>query len=158
MKKLLFAILTITLISCSSDEPRNCCTVISLGADIKYEDVNGINLLNSTDDGYDISEIEVFHKIDGEWKKYYEGNLDYPKGILKSEIDGESYLTIFLSNKTNEEDISETKLKFSEGDEDIIKSIIEKKSGNEIVTKIWYNDELKWPTENSSSRQFTIVK
>lgn len=119
--------------------------------------LNGMNLLNPGD-GYEISDIEVFHKVEGEWKRYYEGNFDYPKGISVIAIAGENYLRVFLSNKTNEEDISATKLKFAEGEEDCIESVIEKISGNEIVTKIWYNNELKWSAESNSEARFTIVK
>tara|TARA_B100000953_G_scaffold299842_1_gene301370 strand:- start:1269 stop:1742 length:474 start_codon:yes stop_codon:yes gene_type:complete len=157
MKKLLFAIITIGLISCSSDEPENCCTIISLGTDIKYENEEGLNLVDNSDT-YNVSDIEVFHKIDGEWKRYFEGNLDYPKGLRKTEINGESYLTVFLSSDINEDNISETKLVFENGEEDIIKSVVNKNSGNEIVTKIWYNEDLKWSNQENVEPRFTIIK
>ena len=157
MKKLLFAFIIIGLISCSSDEPENCCTIIALGTDIKYESEEGINLIE-TSNTYNISEIEVFHRKDGEWKRYYEGNLDYPKGLRKTEIGGENYLTVFLSNEINQDNISETKLVFDNGEEDIIKSVVDKSSGNQIVTKIWYNENLKWSKEENVEPRFTIIK
>ena len=157
MKKLLLALLTIILVSCTSDDPENCCTYISLGTDIKYENSEGINLLDGSNT-YNVSEIEVFHRIDGEWERYFEGNLDYPKGLKKIEIDGENYLTVFLSNGVNEDNISGTKLVFDNGEEDIIKSVVDKSSGNQIVTKIWYNEELKWSNEENVEPRFTIVK
>lgn len=157
MKKILFAIVVIGLIACSSDDPENCCTLISLGADIKYENEEGVNLLDDSDI-YEISKIEVYHKMGGEWKRYFEGNLDDPNGLRMTEINEERYLTVFLSNNINDENISETKLVFENGDEDVIKSALKKDSGSEIVTKIWYNGDLKWSNGENVEARFTIVK
>lgn len=66
-------------------------------------------------------------------------------------------LTIIASCTTDEIGYSETKIEFSNSDFDILKTEVDKKNSNEIVTKVWYNDELKWEG-NQTERLIEIVK
>tara|TARA_Y100000815_G_C13091502_1_gene405837 strand:- start:54 stop:524 length:471 start_codon:yes stop_codon:yes gene_type:complete len=147
--------LIMLLLGCSNDE-KDCCTVIDTAISIKYLNAEGENLFEVAN-GYKLSELTVYHNINGVWERYYEGNLDYPKGLNTVETDGGVELIVFPSTNMVENHISETKIQFSESDSDIIKSQIEKSGSTEIVTKVWYNNELKWEN-NQAERAFQIIK
>lgn len=158
MKKLVIVlVLGMIPFSCSNsgDGPISG-VIVDIGVHIKYLDENGNNLLNS---GIDESEINIYHKINKEWVKYYEGNLDYPKGIKIYERENEKYLLLFVSDKVNESNLSETKIEFSNYNEsDIVKSEIDFSNHNMIVRKVWYNDIIKWESTEQTERMFEIVK
>ena len=154
MRKLLITLLIPVIISCSTDDPV-CCTNIDTGISIQYFDLQGQDLLESG--VYSESNIEIYHKIDGEWVRYYEGNLDSPKGISVVEHEAGYYLTLFPSSTLDSENVSETKIEFSETDFDIVKAEIDRSNGNEVVTKVWYNDQLRWEAYDTE-RKFTVIK
>ena len=156
MKRFLFFITIAMLSGCSSDEGRICCTIIDTGVYIKYLTAEGENLLE-IEGGYTISDITVYHKINNEWVKYFEGNLDEPKGLRLVDREDGKYLGVFVSTTTDEEGYSETKLEFSESDYDVIRAEVDKSHSNTIVTKIWYDGELKWES-NLSERTIEVVK
>ena len=157
MKKLvIILVLGMIFISCSKgeDEPMYG-VVVDTSVLIKYLDENGNNLLN---DGINESDINIYHKINNEWVKYYEGNLDYPKGIRIDERENEKYLILFVSIEVNESDLSETKIEFSNYNKsDIVKSEIDFSGNNIIVRKVWYNGDLKWESYDTE-RMFEIIK
>lgn len=155
MKNILILIAVTLIAGCSTDE-RDCCTIIDTGVSIKYLNEEGENLFE-IDGGLNLADINIYHKINNEWVKYFEGNLDYPKGLRTVEREDGTYLVIFPSTAIVENSYSETKIEFSESDSDILKTEVLKKNSNEIVTKVWYNDELKWE-ENQSERIIEIVK
>lgn len=157
MKRISFLLLTLLLFSCTEDEPMLCCTVIDANVAIEYMNAQGENLFE-TPSAPDLSEIDVYHKIDSEWVEYFEGNLDYPKGLRLADIEDQTYLVVFVNLSSGNDNISETKMVFPGGDEDVIRTEINKTGNNSIVTKVWFNDELKWETENRSPRRFTVVK
>jgi hypothetical protein len=158
MKKLILLSVSIFfLLACEKDDPKNCCTVVDIGVSIKYINENEENLFQ-TENALNISDIKVFHKVDSEWEEYFEGNLDNPKGLSELEINGEKFLGISTSIRTDSNHISETKLSFSENDEAIIKTEISKNANNTLVEKVWYNGSLKWEREDNVPRRFTIVK
>ncbi len=109
------------------------------------------------DSGLNESDISIYHRINNNWVKYFEGNLDYPKGIRIVEGGDGKYLMVFPSTKLVENNYSKTKIEFSGTDSDIIKTEIDKSNANEIVTKVWYNDELKWEG-SQSERIFEVIK
>ena len=157
MKKLgTFLIIGIIIVACSSDNGKVCCVNIDTGISIKYLNQNGENLLE-INNGFNISDINIYHKIDNEWVKYFEGNLDYPKGLKTVERENGTYLVVFPSIEIFENNYSETKIEFSQNDSDIIKSEIEISNSNTIVTKVWYNDQLKWEAYQTE-RMFEIIK
>lgn len=159
MKKLvLVLVLGMIVLSCSNgdDEPLNS-VVVDTGVYIKYLDENGNNLLN---DEIDESNINIYHKINNEWVGYYKSNLDYPKGIVVRERDNEKYLVLFVSIIVDGNNISETKIEYSNRNEvDIIKTVIDNNNGNTIVHKVWYNGIMKWEwgPSNQTDRMIEIV-
>ena len=155
MKKILLLIAVTLIASCTTDE-KDCCTIIDTGVSIKYLNEEGENLFEM-DGGLNVADINIYHKIDNEWVKYFEANLDYPKGLRSVEREDGTYLVIFPSTNIVENDYSETKIEFSDTDFDILKTEVDKKNSNEIVTKVWYNEELKWEG-NQTERLIEIVK
>ncbi len=158
MKKTLSLLLIgIFFMSCSSDDDKQCCVVFDTEISIKYLNENGDNVLDMANGGINFTAINVFQKIDNQWVRYSEGSSDYPKGIRIITREDGKYLSVFPSTVTVSNNYSETKLEFSEGYSDIIKTEIDRSSSNTIVTKVWYNDELKWEAYETE-RMFEIVK
>lgn len=157
MKKVLLLVAATLITACSTEKDEKiCCTIIDTEVSIKYINEDGQNLFE-IEDGLTADEITIYHKINDEWIEYYKGNLDHPKGIFVVEREEGSFLKIFPSSTIVEDTYSETKIEFSESDSDVLRTEIEKKNSNEIVTKVWYNDELKWE-RNQSERMFEILK
>ncbi|MDR5589074.1 hypothetical protein [Christiangramia sp. SM2212] len=159
MKKLIVLVCSFFIISCSSNDDTVCClsTVIDNDLNITYVDAEGNNLLEG-EDAITVNVITVFHKINSEWVEYSEANLDAPKGISIFEGNSGKFLRIFVSTKTDNAMISETKMVFDDGDENIFKTLISRESGNIIVTKVWIDNELKWEASDMTARNFTSVK
>lgn len=153
MKKYLVTLLFLLIFSaCSSTD---CCTNYDTAIDVKFVNSQGENLFDLPN-GYSESQIIVYHKVGAQWIQYFVGNLDAPKGILKVELENGTFLRIFPSLTKTGGNFSETKLQFSESDSDIIRTQINKSSGGTFITKVWYNDVLKW--ESGTERSFEIVK
>ncbi|SHF92414.1 hypothetical protein SAMN05444483_103249 [Salegentibacter echinorum] len=159
MKKLvlLLGFVAFFSISCDKDDPSNCCVIMDTGVTIKYVNETGENLLEK-DGALSIKDITLFHKVDSEWEQYFKGNLDIPTGLEEVSMPEGKYLGIATSLDVDENNISETKIRFSETDEDIIKTKLNFSSNNTIVDKVWYNRELKWERTNKNPRNFVIVK
>ena len=111
------------------------------------------------DNGPTESDITIYHRENGVWQKYHQGNLDHPKGIMTLGKGDETYLMVFPSNIIVENNCSETKIEFSDPDlgSDILKAEIDRDNSNEIVTKVWYNGALKWESHHTE-RMFEIIK
>jgi len=155
MKKIiLLLIIGISLTACSNK--NDCCVNIDTGISVKYLNEGGENLFE-IDNGYNESDITIYHKINGEWNEYYEGNLDSPKGITLVDSEDGKYIVIFPSTTFVGNNNSETKIEFSDSDSDIIKTEIDKSNSNTIVTKVWYNDVLEWEAYETE-RMFEIIK
>ncbi|MFD1095558.1 hypothetical protein [Salegentibacter chungangensis] len=155
MKKFtLFLFLTSLLNSCSSES--DCCAIVDTLTWIKYVDEAGSNFLAK--EGITEADIEVYHKINGAWEEYYEGNLDSPKGIALTEREGEIYLRLYPNTNTSEASYSETKLVFKnfEG-ADLIKTKIDRSGNTTRVTEVYYNGELKWQSQEDE-RIFEVIK
>lgn len=156
MKRFLLLITLVSLVGCSSDEGENCCTIIDTGVSIKYLTEEGENLLE-IEEGFTISDITVYHRINKQWVKYFEGNLDHPKGLRIEDREDGKYLKVFVSSTTDDQGYSQTKLEFSDSDFDVIQAAVDKAHNNTILTKVWYNGELKWEG-NQSDRIIEVVK
>ena len=154
MKKIiLLLIIGLSNFACSDD--NDCCLNIDIGIDIKYINTEGQNLFE-IDNGYNESDITIYHKANGEWEEYYESNLDSPKGITVVEGENGKFLSISPSTTLDNNNYSETKIQFSESDFDIIKTEIDKSNSSTILTKVWYNGVLEW--EAYEKRMIEIVK
>ncbi len=155
VKKIItLSIIGFFLTACSHD--KECCMNIDTAISIKYLNKAGENIFDS-DNGVSGSDITVYHRIDDQWIEYFEGNLDYPKGIRTVERTDGTYLVVFPSTELADNDCSETKIQFPWNDSDIIRTKIDKSNSNEIVTKVWYNGRLKWEGFQTE-RMFEIIK
>lgn len=158
MKKVLLLLIPFVLLSCSEEEePMACCTMLDHQVDLKYLNEEGENLLE-TEDPVQLSDIDVYHKIESEWKGYFEGHHDITNSFRIVEIEGEQHLRVFLSLETDENGISETKLVFPGGVEDIIKAEILVDGGLTTVRKLWFKGELKWEAPANAPRRISIVR
>lgn len=155
MKKLLIVLLIPVISACSTDDPGVCCTNIDTSISMQYFNLQGVNLFETG--VYTEANTEVYYKIDGEWVRNYNSNMDAPKGIWVSELEDGIYLTLSPSDVLDANNTSETKIEFSETDFDIIKAEVDRGSNHEIVTKVWYNDVLRWEAYETD-RQFAIIK
>ena len=158
MKRIVsFLLCAFCLCACSSNEDPDCCVVVDIEILIKYVNVDGDNLL---DIGDEIIEpyINLYYKVDGEWVKYYDANMDRSKGIELINTDNGTYLSVFPGIETDENNCSETKIEFSEGDFDVIKTEIDRSGSNIIVTKVWYNEELAWEIGTKTGREIEVVR
>lgn len=157
MKKIFLLVAVLLITGCSTDtEERDCCTNIDTGVSIKYLNEEGENLFEM-DGGLNLTDITIYHKMDNKWIKYYKGNLDSPKGIKTIEREDGTYLVIFPGTSIVENNYSETKIEFSESDFDVLKTEIDKNNSNKVVTKVWYNDELKWEG-NQTERIIEVIR
>lgn len=134
----------------------NCCVNFDVGVDIKYVNETGENLL--VIESIALHDIGVSHKIDGEWKGYFEGHHDLPNSVRIIDRENEKYLKVSLSLETDEDNISETKLVIQGTSEIIIKAEVRVNGGSTVVTKLWNNGELRWEAGDGGERILTIVK
>ena len=109
-------------------------------------------------EGIDEADITVYHRKDQEWVAYFQGNLDHPKGIaIEENSEGEPYLWLSPNTEYFSENLTETKLEFPGGEEDIIRAQFDRSEGNLVCTKVWYNDNLRWEA-NATGRAFEVLK
>lgn len=107
--KLMLSVCAFLLLACSND--NDCCVNIDTSVSIKFLNEAGENLLGRAG-GLNESDITIYYRIDNEWIEYFEGNLDYPKGISTVEGQDGPYLIVFPSNVIVADNYSETKIEF----------------------------------------------
>lgn len=157
MKNLFFLIIIGFLTVSCADKEIDCCVNLDTGISVKYLNENGENLFELGSEGYEESKIKVYHKIGDQWEGYYKNNLDYPKGIRLDEREDGTYLVIFPSTEIVERNYSETKIEFSASESDIIKAEIDQSGSNTMVTRVWYNGDLRWEAYQTE-RMFEVLK
>ena len=143
-------------IATSCKKSLDCCTNVDIGISIRYIDIDSINILNSAN-GLQEDNIKIFHKIEGNWERAFDTNMDLTQGIYVYEREGENYLMLFPSTDFYDGNFSETMIEFSDNDFDIVKTQFDLSNGNLVIQKVWYNDVLKWESYNLE-RSFDIVK
>lgn len=157
LKKILLLITITFFTACSVDKDNpDCCTIIDTKVTIKYVNQEGENLFE-IENGFNQEDVNIYHKINNEWEKFHVEFLDYPRGFMMVEREDGTYLAAFTSRHIVGSGISETRIEFAEDDSDVIRAEIERNGANEKITKVWYNDELKWE-EDQTERMFEIVK
>ena len=156
MNKLITTIIIGLIVCACSSDNSDCCTVIDIGMDIKYVNQAGENLFD-IENGLDIEEIKVYYKIENEWELHYSYNLDSPKGISLIQRGEETYLRLTPSIDIVTDGYSETKIELSSEESDVIRTMIDNSQPNVIVTKVWYNNDLKWEAYEDE-RMFEVVK
>jgi len=123
---------------------------ISRSADISFVDKHGNDLLNPDNpNGFKKQSLKLYYLEEGLKKEVYFPHYDAPRNI-----------DLFCEREFCElrKVVSHTTyLEFEPGVEDIIESEFIKNGGSILVSKIYYNGELKWDID-SGAPAFTIVK
>ncbi len=164
MKKIIFVIIFISLISCQSEEPE-VGVYFSGGSIIEILDAEGNNRLNPNySDPILLENLNLYHLIDGKRELYFDGDMDVPKGmnIYFNEYHKKWVLSVGQNPfDLNEEFISISIVDFGDGSEGIIegqwnKGLNPPSSGAFYVKKVWYNGELVY--EGNSDPIYSIIK
>ena len=123
---------------------------IGRGVHISFVDKNGNDLLNPDyPDSFKEHSFKLYYLEEGLKKEVYFSHYDSPRNIDLTCERELCELSIVLSHTTY--------LEFEPGVEDVIESEFIKNGGAILVSKIYYNGELKWDID-SGSPAFTIVK
>ncbi len=140
-----FLFISLMLFSCNDE--KICCTNIDTYIGIRLVNTQGENILDQPN-GINSTDITILNKKGNEWVEYYADNLDYPKGFMVYDRDGESYLRLFPDGDVFYNNLTETEICYLGQDSDIIKSQIDLSNGNMICTRVWLNGILKWETHD----------
>ncbi|PIB34929.1 hypothetical protein BFP72_05735 [Reichenbachiella sp. 5M10] len=149
---LLSLVLLTTFVACDNNDStsRDCCTNVDTYIDFRIVNLEGENRMEGTDT-WTAEDFEVYDYISNEWKAS-------TNNVMLIERDDENCLRIFASEEIVYNSISETKLVFPNGEEDIIKTELLNPGGGSVVIKLWYNETLLWEATDSKDRFFTISK
>jgi len=181
MKHLIYFSIFVTILLSSCDKTKEQDTQIILGVlidssvDLYYTDSSGNDLLDTLClNHYNKNEIKLLNFIDGEAIEFHESFIDgstsnglyfykredinsyavrimrlYPSSILNKVVSG---------NISRYEMISF--LQLNENETDTVKCEIEQYEGqggfSSVITKVWYNNELKWESKPTDSNR--IIK
>lgn len=160
MKNLFYLFCTL-LLSCSKDNNNVQSSSIDTGILIYLKDINGNNLLNTTN--YKENNIKMFYLINNEVKEYYQSNLDNPRGF-KFLVDDLPIRIALGPNTTETEEFPITYIKWNETDTDTIKCHFRREVGNDgsllQCDKIWFNNKFVWDMSNpqNKDRSINIIK
>lgn len=165
MKILLLTLLSIiSLMSCTSDDSPSA-TDIDIGIILTIKNNDGADLLDpSTANAaiYDSISLMELHN-DGTTQIVNNPNADNPKGfVIITPQDSEEAYYAFGFGPNGEPDNNNqsiTYIKWNYLDTDTIKVQFEFLPNYTRVTKVWFNDVLKWEGNGlTSARKFEIVK
>jgi hypothetical protein len=125
---------------------------------LKILDEEGNDLLDPDHERYlDPSKIKVFYERDGRMIEFIAPHLDMPRNFrVDPPHEFQNNYLMFLVL-----DSEKTVVQWNEKDSDTIHAEFFKYSGSSFllkVTKVFFNDELKWDVESKSRRKFTIIK
>jgi hypothetical protein len=155
---LVFFFLTVWFLTgCETD---SCgCTTYDLNIEVAIEDAAGNDLLDpSTKEYFEAQDIEMFYEIGGKLKTYASTNggapADHPKGFAIRPGDTGYVLDIF-SNPTAGKKVV-TLLRIN-GHPDIKLVTQINGSNGKRIEKLWYNDQLIWPTSGAMGFRKVMV-
>ncbi|HKK46562.1 MAG TPA: hypothetical protein VJ964_13640 [Balneolaceae bacterium] len=155
-----FVALLISGCTTSSNNPNDLNDDVRMN--ISFVDQNGKDLLNPKQK-HAITEqnTDIYYLANGEKKKVFDNNLDHPKHfyIWYAEDLDTYFMTLFPNRafKDNESHSSVTYIKFADGTMDTVK-VKAKKADIWGVTKVWYNQTLRWDISDQQPRKFTIER
>ncbi|GAB3017305.1 hypothetical protein GCM10027051_22590 [Niabella terrae] len=118
-----------------------------------------MDLLNpQNQNAYDTSAIKTYYSKNGTFYEVFEGNLDRPRMFsIYKHPDGRYRIGIGLNiEKTEEYPI--TLIKWSDTDTDTLKGAFYRTPSSILVTKVWFNGELKWEHDSYKEPFFKIIK
>jgi hypothetical protein len=150
---------TAMFFSCDSDDQA---VVVDIDINLTIEDADGNDLLNAEIGNFIQSgAIHVFYEINGKRETYQSVNqgtaLDLPEGFYIIPSDGvrKAQLTIFSNPTVGDQVVTVIEI---DGRDDVrLVTKVTRKKGNTRVEKIWYKDNLVWPTEDAGPKYVKIV-
>lgn len=128
--------------------------VYSVDVAIRVLNVEGTDLLNpSNPESYSLDDIKVYNKVGDKWILYYEPNHGASRGFLIRMVNELTIMTLYPSIE-NVGTYTETMIKWSEQDSDVIKCDLLKKNKDAyiVIDKVWLNGE------RQAGRTLTIIK
>lgn len=129
--------------ACSTDSG----TVYEVSIGISFVDQNGQDLLDpSHSNAITEQNTDLYYMIDDSLVKQFEGHLDHPKMFHipdETSPHNENYQLVVFSNIIKNQDTAFTYLEFEDGSMDTIKTQYEIADNSTIVTRVWYNGDLK---------------
>lgn len=148
-------ILVLLIISCATEESPQFATISQMTF-ITLLDEQGNNLLDPSQEGYyDPKNIKIFYERNGKLEEFYENHLDMPRNfrIDPPEFERDYIMALVLDSK-------KTVIKWNDNERDSIQAeFMDGGIPNAIVTKVYFNGELKWDGFTSmTGRGFTIIK
>lgn len=157
IKKLLYAAMLLSVISCGKDNPGACCMNVKGTLDIVYKNAKGENLLDEVTPGhYSTDKMKLFYIKAGEKKFVYDYNKDVPGGLFIQKNDPARLGVLF--NINDEADIIYKDKKRTVGESsaivelnpavvDTIKVNWESRPGSIMITKAWHKNKLVFDLE-----------
>ena len=146
----------VLVFSACQDGP-DCCTNISTDVNMTVRGSDGADRLNPDNQGaFRAEDIDLFYLINGETKRFFRGNLDNPKNFFIDTTRTPHVITI-IPNDAETEPYPVTYIQWNDDDTDTLRCAFHRTENSVVCTKVWYNDELKWET-NQGGRVFEIVK
>ena len=166
MYRIIFLLsLSILFVACSTTD-SSPGAVLSTDVTISYVTEDGTDLVNPEQtNAIGDQNTELYYLQNGETTEYFESNLDNPNGISVIEpnrLPSDHYGLKILANTIPGQNQATTYIRFSDGTQDTLKAEYENNGNSDVngtvITKVWYNQEIRWSTEEESERFFTITK
>ena len=139
------------LLSCSSTGPDE--TFRSTDINFSFVDKNGNDLLRSShSDKITEQNTDLYFLKNGKKQRAFDDNLDHPKHFFISDekISNRYFMRVF-PNIIDGQETATTYIEFSDASKDTIK--VQYKDEPTVVTKIWYNGELRWDTNSDNNNE-----
>ena len=146
MKNILFAILTLALFSCTSNE-EECCKNIEADLQISIVNSEGVDLLDPLNGGINIDDFKLYYKNQsGDLILFNKPNLDNPKGfelvIPKKNSNQLFSINLFLNTEYLVDNASFTVIRWNNEKNHEIKTVFLKENNSLIAEKIFIDNEL----------------
>jgi hypothetical protein len=143
--KYILILITVSFLflSCSTDSG----TAYETAIDISFIDQNGQDLLDPANEIVITEQnTDLYYLVDDSLMKQYEGHLDHPKMFFVSDEKSwpnDNYFLRVFSNIIEGKSTTFSYLEFEGGSMDTIKTQYEIGDNSTVVTKVWYNGDLK---------------
>lgn len=105
------------------------------------------------------SNLEIYYLKDGKKERVFEGNLDYPKNFKLdiSEGEGNSKMTLWISNYVEDDGNTTTLIEFPDGTVDTVTMEPLNDYANS-AKMLWYDGKLVWEIDSEYTMPIEIIK
>lgn len=144
---LLFAFL---FLSCTKE--TDCCVNYDANITFSVKDLNSVDLLNPENQiAFKEELIKIYYVIDN--VPVYQNSGEKKFSIIKRDDLDKYVLYLGVDIKKN---LTTTLIKWNDSDTDTINCEISRTSNSAIVSKVWYNNELKY--DGNGEKYFEVIK